>query len=75
MLLTACVLTANVALAVPARTVTWLGGVSVALLLDIVTGVPPAGAGASRVTVQLTVPPPIRLAGLHTNEATPGCGT
>ena len=75
MALTACVLTVNAALAEPAKTVTWLGGVRVELLLDMVTGVPPAGAAALRVTVQLTVPPPTRLVGLHTSETTPGCVT
>ena len=73
--LTACVPTANPTLAEPAKTVTWLGGVRVELLLDTVTGVPPAGAAALRVTVQLTVPPPTRLLGLHTSEAIPGCVT
>ena len=67
--------TAKAALAEPAKTVTWLGGVRVEPLLDTVTGVPPAGAAALRVTVQLTVPPPTRLLGLHTSEAIPGCVT
>jgi len=72
--LTTCVLTGNAALAEPAKTVTWLGAVRVELLLEMVTGVPPAGAIAPRVTEQLTVPPPTRLLGLHNSEATPGCG-
>ena len=73
MALTTCVLTVNAALAEPAKTVTGLGGATVELLLDTVTGVPPAGAAALSVTVQLTVPPPTRLVGLHASEATPGC--
>lgn len=72
---TACVRTANAALREPATTVTWPGGVRLELLLDMVTGVPPAGAAALSVTVQLTMPPPTRLVGLHTSEATPGCAT
>jgi len=69
---TACVPTANAALVEPAKTVTWLGGVRVELLLDTVTAVPPAGAAPLRVTVQFTAPPPARLLGLHTSEAIPG---
>ena len=71
--LTASVPTVNAVLVDPAKTVTWLGGARAEVLLDRVTGVPPAGAAAVRVTVQLTVPPPARLVGLQTSEAIPGC--
>jgi len=73
--LTACVPTANAALVDPAEMVTWIGGVRVEVLLVIVTGVPPAGAAALSVTVQLTVPPPTKLVGLQTSDAIPGCVT
>src|SRR5579864_2822085 len=56
----------------PDGTVTAPGGWRSELLLDTVTGVPPAPAAPFRVTVQLKVFPPIRLVGLHTSEATPG---
>ena len=71
--LTACVPTANAALVAPAATVTWLGGVRVEVLLDMATGVPPAGAAAVSVTAQLTVPPPTTVVGLQTSDAIPGC--
>lgn len=66
-------LTANAALTAPAETVTWPGGTRFKLLLVRATSVPPAGATAMRVTVQLAIVPPMRLLGLHTREATPGC--
>ena len=72
MALTCSVLTANTVLMEPDGTVTAPGGWRSELLLDSVTGVPPAPAAAFRVTVQLKVFPPIRLVGLHTSEATPG---
>jgi hypothetical protein len=73
--LTACVLTVNAALTEPVGTVTWLGGVKLGLLLDTVTVVPPLGAGVLRVTVQVTVPPPGKLAGLHASADTFACVT
>jgi len=69
---TTCVLTVNAALTAPAATVTGLGAVRFGLLLDTETVVPPLGAGALSVTVQVTVPPPGRLVGLHASEDTAG---
>ena len=74
MAFTTCVLTLNAALTAPAGTVTWLGAVRFGLLLDTETVVPPLGAVALRVTVQVTVPPPGRLPGLHASEDTEGPG-
>jgi len=68
--LTTCVLTVNAALTEPAGTVTWFGAVRLGLLLDTATLVPPLGAGVLRVTVQVTVPPPVRLAGLQASADT-----
>ena len=72
MALTGSVLTANTALVEPAKTVTVPGGPRSELVADMVTGVPPAGAAALKVTVQIKLPPPIRLVGLHVSEARPG---
>jgi hypothetical protein len=61
---TALVATANVAVVLPAGTVTLPGTVATAvLLLDRVTTAPPAGAAALRVTVPVDVPPPPTLVG------------
>lgn len=65
---TTWVLTANTALAEPAKTVTWLGAVRFRLLLDSVTLAPPAGAGVFKVTVQVVVPPPGKVVGLQASE-------
>lgn len=73
MALTTCVVTVNAALTEPPGTVTGVGAVRLGLLLDTVTGSPPFGAAALRVTVQVTVPPPARLVGLHASEDTFGC--
>jgi hypothetical protein len=43
------------------------------LLLDNVTGVPPAGATLVRFTVQVVLVPPLTVFGLQTNDETPGC--
>ncbi len=48
MLVTASVLTGKPVLDKPAGTVTWPGTTAFELLLDTVTGVPPAGAGPVR---------------------------
>lgn len=67
--------TVNAALSVPAAILTWLGAMRVELLLDTLISTPPAGAAATRLTVQLTVPPPTKLAGLQISEARTGCVT
>jgi hypothetical protein len=43
------------------------------LLLDKVTGAPPAGATLVRFTVQVVLVPPLTVFGLQTNDETPGC--
>ena len=67
---TALVLTGKVALVAPAGTVTLPAIVATAgLLLDSVTGAPPAGAGPFSVTVPVGEDvPPVTLAGLTLNE-------
>ena len=60
----------NAALMEPAGTVTWLGAVRLGLLLDTVTLVPPLGADVLRVTVHVTVPPPVKVAGLQASADT-----
>ena len=67
--LTAEVLTVNLALAVPAETVTVAGTVAafVLLLLSITTA-PPAGAGPDKVTAPCELVPPTTLVGLNVNE-------
>jgi len=62
---TALVLTVNVALLAPAATVTLAGTVAVDVLLLVrVTAVPPVGAGPLSVTVPVEGDPPVTLAGL-----------
>ena len=58
---------------VPAGMVTLAGGVAIAgLELCNVTRAPPAGAGADRVTVPVTVVPPTTVLGLMRNEVRAG---
>ena len=58
----------NIAVLKPAATVTDVGVVSSALLLDSPTGVPPVGAALVRVTVQVLAALFPRLVGLHASE-------
>jgi hypothetical protein len=62
----------NVAVVDPAATVTEVGTVSAALLLESVTADPPAGAACVKVTVQLLTALCPRLVGL---QATPDTKT
>ena len=64
-MVTALVLTVNVALLAPAATVTLAGTVAVDVLLLVrVTAAPPVGAGPLSVTVPVEGDPPVTLAGL-----------
>ncbi len=66
---TALVLTVNVALLAPAATVTVAGTVAVdVLLLERETTAPPLGAGPLSVTVPVEGDPPITLIGLSAIE-------
>jgi hypothetical protein len=60
----------KVLLAWPAATVTLAGTVTVALLLDSETTVPPIGALPLIVTVQLDVPGPVTVPGVQLREPT-----
>jgi hypothetical protein len=66
---TAFVVIANVAVVVPAGTVTFAGTVAAALSDDRLTGKPPDGAGAVRVTVPVDGTPPVSEAGFSAREA------
>lgn len=59
------VVTVNVALMLPAGTVTEGGTLTEELLLDNATVTPPAGAGLAKLTVPVNVVPPWTLAGLN----------
>ena len=61
------------ALACPAATVTLAGTVTVALLLDSETAVPPEGAFPLIVTVQLDVPSPVTTPGVQLRLVTCSC--
>ena len=69
---TAVVEAENEAEVVPAGTVTEAGTVSEALLTEIVTTAPAAGAAEDRVTVQALDAPPLTDAGVHSREETVG---
>jgi hypothetical protein len=67
---TALVLTVNVALLAPAATVTLAGTVAVAvLLLESETAAPPLEAAALSVTVPMAEDPPVTLVGLSPTDA------
>ena len=53
----------NVAVELPAATVTLAGTIAEELLLDSATGLPPVGAGAFSVTVPVDELPPTTIAG------------
>ncbi len=75
---TALVLTVNVALLAPAATVTLAGTVAVdVLLLERVTVAPPAGAGPLSVTVPVEGDPPVTLVGFSVSKESVGgaCGS
>lgn len=64
----------NVVVVLPAGTVTLVGTVTALLVLVSVTGRPPVGAAAFRVSVPVTVapPPPTRLVGLRAKDWSQG---
>jgi hypothetical protein len=75
---TALVLTVNVALVVPAVTVTLEGTLAAPLLLESITWAPPVSAGPLSATVPVEVcMPPVTLVGFSVSEERAGrvCGT
>ena len=69
------VVTANVALVVPAGTVTLEGTLAAPLLLESATCAPPVGAGPLSVTVPVEdCTPPITLVGFSVSEERVGAG-
>lgn len=69
------VFTVNVALLVPAATVTLEGTLATpVLLLESMTWAPPAGAGPLSVTVPVEELPPVTLEGLSVSEERFGSG-
>ena len=71
---TAAVVTVNVAEVAAAATVTEEGTVSVVLVFDRVTPIPPAGAACVRVTVQVLDCPPVTVAGEQDTPVRVGVG-
>ena len=72
---TALVPTVNVALFVPAATVTLAGTwATVVLLLESTICAPPAGAGPLSVTAPVEECPPNKLAGFNVNDVGVGAG-
>jgi hypothetical protein len=72
---TETVVTVNVALALPAGTVTLAGTVAAELLLDSDTIVPPAGAAPLSVTVPVEGFPPTTEVGFKDRETSDTAGT
>lgn len=70
---TALVLTENVALVAPAATVTLDGTVPAVLLLERFTMAPPLGAAPLSVTVPVEEEPPFTLPGLSVTDDSTGC--
>src|SRR5260370_42639673 len=71
---TALVLTVNVALLAPAATVTVAGTVAVDVLLERETTAPPVGAGPLSVTVPVEGDPPATLVGVCVGGEGGGAG-
>jgi len=71
-MVTALVLTVNVALLAPARTVTLGGTLAAPLLLVSITCAPPVGAGPLSVTVPVDCTPPVTLVGFSVSEESVG---
>jgi hypothetical protein len=72
---TALVVTLKVAVVLPATTVTEVGTVAEAVLLDNATDTPPEGAAPLKVTVPVDDVPPVTLVGLsETEESDTGTG-
>jgi hypothetical protein len=72
---TAAVVTANVALVLPAGTVTLAGRpASPTGVTPRETAAPPVGAAADSVTVPWTEPPPATVVGVTTSDASVGAG-
>jgi hypothetical protein len=70
---TALVVTVKVALVAPAATVTLVGTLAAALLLESTTCAPPVGAGPLSVTVPVEVcAPPVTLVGFSVSEESVG---
>jgi hypothetical protein len=65
----------KLAVVAPAATVAAAGTVSAALLSEIATAVPPAGAACDMVTVQVELAPEAMLDGAHANDDTVGTTT
>jgi len=65
---TVVVITVKAALVLPAATVTLLGTLATALLLESDTTAPPEGAGAVRLTVPNEAFPPVVLVGFRVSE-------
>jgi hypothetical protein len=65
---TAVVVTVNVAVVLPAATVTVAGTVAEVLLLDKATEIPPVDEAALKVTVPVEELPPVTLVGLSDTD-------
>src|SRR4051812_39743591 len=65
---TAALLTVNVAVVLPAATMTDAGTIAAVLLLASAISAPPLGAGAVNVTVPAELAPAVRLPGSKTTD-------